>query len=760
MPRRFRLRTIIALLVLATAVPLGLFAVGLIWSSWRDQQAAVHSRNIEQARAIAATVVDEIDRTITSLRLLALLEPIDTDRAHYVAIVRRALPLNPTWESVRVIDPALAVLADTSAAEGTPAPLLNPDWVDRVIVTRQPAVSGLRRDPGGRWYVSIGVPVIRGDTLKYIIGARIRASAFGDILRRQRVGQEGVITILDGSRTIIARTRNEETYIGAKPRQDFIERTLATPEGSFRTQLLEGEPAYSAWTRVGDTGWAVGLGLLATTVDGPVQRSLLALVAALLAILTMGVGVALLLSRGLVRVQRLAAKNARALAQGDPVPLRRSRIVEVDDMFSGLREAGAILQARMHERDRAQAEADAYKAARLEREQSARRAAEALNRSKDEFVATVSHELRTPLNALFGWVALLKTGTLDATAQKHALDVLERNTRAQARLIEDLLDMSRVIQGAVRLDMRPLDLGDVLEAAVDSLRPTAQARQITVAVRRQGRAAVSADASRMQQVLWNLLSNSLKFTPPGGQVDAVAEVEDRHSVVRISDNGEGITPEFLPHVFDRFRQETADVTREHPGLGLGLSLVRHLTELHGGTVTAESRGKGQGATFTLRLPLLAARPEPAVAAGDVQLPPHEARVLQGMHVLAVDDEEDSRDLVATALRQAGARVTTAASSAEALAILGEHVVDLVVSDVAMPGGSGYELVRAIRASSRGGALPVVAVTAYNRREDREAAVAAGFDAHVGKPFEPRALVGLLAALVRPQMPTGNPSLPH
>jgi signal transduction histidine kinase/ActR/RegA family two-component response regulator len=450
------------------------------------------------------------------------------------------------------------------------------------------------------------------------------------------------------------------------------------------------------------------------------------------------------LSRGIVRAHRAAGAAAQALARGEVAEPFRSRIAEADDLSAALREAARILQARMRERDDAQREVDRNRAMLLEQEQAGRQAAEALSRAKDEFVATVSHELRTPLNAIYGWVALLKTAKLDESRRAHALDVIERNTRAQAQLIEDLLDMSRVIRGALRLEMRPVSLAEVLEAAVDSARPTAAARQISLTVHGGPELIASADHSRLQQVFWNLLANALKFTPPGGHVDARIAVDGQEAVVEISDDGEGIAPEFLPHVFDRFRQETGDITRTHSGLGIGLALVRHLTELHGGTVSARSPGKGKGSTFSVRLPIVreARRPVSSMIPA-----PERTTKLVDLHALVVDDDVDARELVAAAIGEAGARVTVAASAAEAAAIASDAEVTMVLTDLAMPNDSGYDLLRMLRANPRTARLPIVAITAYNRPEDRERAAAAGFDAHVAKPFHPAHLIDLLAAIV-------------
>ena len=320
-------------------------------------------------------------------------------------------------------------------------------------------------------------------------------------------------------------------------------------------------------------------------------------------------------------------------------------------------------------------------------------------------MATVSHELRTPLNAIFGWVAMLKLGALDAGGQAKALDVIDRNTRVQAQLIEDLLDMARVIRGTVRLEMQPVDLA--ARHRVRGRRGQAGRRRAPGHARASTRRAASrsspATPSRLQQIVWNLLSNAIKFSNAGDDVDVTLAQEGDDAVLRVHDTGAGIDPAFLPHVFERFRQETSDVTREHAGLGLGLSLVRHLAELHGGTVTAESGGKTQGATFTVRLPLIgvagrraqldSTAPTRGTPTGSAAAHPAEH-----LYVLAVDDDADARELVAAVLQQAGAQVTVAASVREAIAAIASRLPDVVMTDIAMPHATGFDLVRQLRAT--------------------------------------------------------------
>jgi len=380
--------------------------------------------------------------------------------------------------------------------------------------------------------------------------------------------------------------------------------------------------------------------------------------------------------------------------------------------------------------------------------QEARQAAEAANRAKDEFLATLSHELRTPLSPILGWVRLLRSGDLDAAASARGLEVIERNVRAQTQLIEDLLDVSRIITGKLRLEVRPMDLVTVVEAGIEAVRPAADAKAIQIESRLDPRAsAMVGDPDRLQQVVWNLVSNAVKFTPKEGRVEVELTGIDSHARLRVKDTGKGISPTFLPHVFDRLRQADSTSTRAHGGLGIGLAIVRHLVELHGGTVAAESGGEGKGAVFTVELPISpAAGPErPAPESAEAQ----EGSVrLDGVRVMVVDDEADTRDLLSFSLRNYGAEVTALGSASEALAAIQRDKPDVLVSDIGLPGDDGYVLIRKVRAldEDRGGRVPAAALTAYAKDEDRHRAIAAGFQAHVPKPVELAELASVVASL--------------
>lgn len=396
----------------------------------------------------------------------------------------------------------------------------------------------------------------------------------------------------------------------------------------------------------------------------------------------------------------------------------------------------------------------------------AKREAEAATRAKEEFLAVVSHELRTPLNAILGWSRLLRDGTLKAESVRRAVETIERNARSQAQLIEDILDYSRIISGKLRLDVQPVDLSNVLEAAIDVVRPAADAKGIRLqAVLGSAVGPISGDPDRLQQVMWNLLSNAVKFTPRGGRVQVRLERINSHAEISVCDTGQGIQPEFLPHVFERFRQADNTITRRHSGLGLGMAITRHIVELHGGTISVASGGENHGSTFTVVLPLMILhRPEPEAGA-DQGLEDDGGRLaelpsLAGLHVLVVDDQQDGRELVAEVLSRSGARVTTAESASDAYEKLLRLRPNVLVSDIEMPNEDGYSLIGRVRAldEERGGAIPAIALTAHARFKDRLKALAAGYQMHVPKPVEPAELIVVIANLSAPRTakPIGTP----
>jgi signal transduction histidine kinase/ActR/RegA family two-component response regulator len=384
----------------------------------------------------------------------------------------------------------------------------------------------------------------------------------------------------------------------------------------------------------------------------------------------------------------------------------------------------------------------------LLRAERARSEAEAANRIKDEFLATLSHELRTPLTSLLGWSSVLREARRDEKVLNQGLEAIDRNARVQAQLIDDLLDVSRIVSGKLNLEVRPLDITSVTRAAINVVRPAADAKGISLDYWAEpGLGAISADSARLHQIIWNLLSNAVKFTPNGGKICIRVEQDGADARVTVKDTGQGIEPEFLPRVFDRFLQADSSTTRSFGGLGLGLAIVRHLVELHGGTVSAQSEGLNKGATFSATFPLLAERAEPFTMPHSE---PHgmENHSLDGLRVLLVDDEAEAREILSTVMTRTGAEVTACHSASEALATLLEWKPDVILSDIAMPDEDGYSFIGKVRSLPRekGGETPAAALSAYARDIDRRQALAAGYQMHIAKPIAATQLVTMVARL--------------
>jgi signal transduction histidine kinase/CheY-like chemotaxis protein len=391
--------------------------------------------------------------------------------------------------------------------------------------------------------------------------------------------------------------------------------------------------------------------------------------------------------------------------------------------------------------ERAHAEEDRLNLARAE---AAREHAEHANSAKDQFLATLSHELRSPLNVMLGWTQMLRSGQVPAEPAGRGFEILERNVRLQAQLIEDLLDVSRIVAGKLRIEKRTIDLGAAVETAVDAARPAARARKVTLTARIEPCLYMAADPQRIQQVVSNLLTNALKFTPEGGSIDVSVEHAGDGAQVRVRDTGIGIAPDLLPRMFDRFQQGDSSTTRTHGGLGLGLAIVKHLVEQHGGSVEATSDGVNRGSTFTLTLPLLA---DLMLAPPPRQPPAMDESLLSGVRVLVVDDEADERVTLATILERVGARPTVVGSTREALDAISHTLPDVLLSDVAMPGENGYTLIRRVRMTVDAGRLPAAALSAHADEDSKARALGAGFQTYLSKPIEPALLVAAIASLV-------------
>jgi PAS domain S-box-containing protein len=461
------------------------------------------------------------------------------------------------------------------------------------------------------------------------------------------------------------------------------------------------------------------------------------------------------------RIERYETVRVRKDGQRVEISLTISPIRDSSGRIIGAAKIAHDITARRHaerallERDLQLSKLSTERKLSLESERAARSEAERLGHMKDEFLATLSHELRTPLNAIQGWTTLLRERRVKPEEFDRGLETIERNVRIQVQLVNDLLDMSRIISGKIHLDVQPLYLHEIANDSIEAVRQSALARNIRIQPLLDSHIGlVRGDPSRLQQVLWNLLSNAIKFTPRGGRVQVVLERINSHAEIRVEDSGIGIRTEFLPHVFDRFRQADASTTRHYGGLGLGLSIVKNLVELHGGTVRVKSPGENQGSSFIVTLPISHVRVEEHYVdnSGRVDRDPLEAMEvprLDNVRVLVVDDESDGRALIARILEDRGASVVCASSAREALEALTRDHFALLLSDIGMPDIDGFELIRQVREldKSRSGPIPAIAITAYARAEDRQRSLLAGFHMHLSKPIEARELVASIAGLI-------------
>jgi signal transduction histidine kinase len=732
--------------VLLTILPvLGLSAV-ISLLLWNQHRRIMERGLIDTARAQALVVERELETAVLGLEGLARSEHLDDGNLMaFYDESNRVMRGHPTWATVVLVDRAGRMLTNLRRPFGEPLPAMDGDPAVRAVVTEhRAAVTGLLRAPvTGQWSMAVMVPVMRGGTVRYVLMVAIDQPTWSDLLARWQVPRDWFAVLVDQHGTIVARTQAAERFVGTPATAEYRRRSREALEGVFKQPTLEGVHVYVAFARVPTADWSVALAIPAALVETGPRRLLLGAAAAFAGAFGLALLMALFLSRRITApIARLSAA-AEALGRGEvPAAEPAATIVEVENLAGTLHRAARLLARRSAERDRALDE----RAMLLEREQRARAEAEAANRSKDEFLAVLSHELRTPLNAMLGWIRMLRSERLDAAQRERALEVIDRNTTLQAQLIGDLLDVSRIVAGKLQLEMHPVDLVDIVRHVLDSFTGDAAARRVVLDARLDpAGVVVHGDAVRLQQVLGNLLSNAMKFTPPGGRVTVAVSRDGGRARLAVTDTGEGIAPEVLPHVFDRFRQADSTSARRRGGLGLGLAIVRHLVEGHGGSVRAESPGTGLGATFVVELPLLSGPAAvPGTAAGGAPTARGAPR-LEGLHLLLVEDEADFRELAASVLREAGAQVSAAASAAEALILLEDQTVDVLVSDLGLPGADGFALLRSVRSmQAPNGAMSAVALTAFADADTRARALAAGFRHYATKPISPAELVGLVA----------------
>lgn len=621
--RRVPLRTLLALVVLATTGSFVVFAGWQAESVRRNHREAITRQNVDIVRAVSGAVDGDVRSSLNALSVLATLDVLQSPQAldAFADAALRLVRTQAHWHAVLLADGRGRELMNVAErhprqASGQPVP-----WARAVLASGMTSISGLLEEPGepGHYFI-IATPVLRDDT-RFVLGAMISTERLSGVLRSQAIETERVLALIDADLRIMARTRDEARRIGGPPSPDFAEAAQRMDEGSWESVLLEGTPAYAALKRSPLTSWTVGLGVPQERINGPLRANMTRLIAVGIIVLIVGTWSVLLLARGIVPALDKAGHAANALARDEPLPPLQSRIAEVARLFEGMHDAEQTLRARRQERDdaeRRRARAAEEREAALRAEQHARQDAEHANRLKDEFLMAVSHELRTPLTAIRGWARMLQSGQIAEAQRLRAVETIDRNAHALTQLVNDLLDVSQAGSGKLRLDIRHVRVQDVIGAALATIQPAAAARNISLAVHAEpAPLIVQADPDRLQQMIWNLVANAVKFTPPEGHVVVSAGRRDERVEIAVWDDGPGIDPAFLPYAFDAFRQGAAGLVRVHGGLGLGLAIVRQLTELHGGTVEAFNNPDGRGATFRLVLPVLAASlpPDPRTSHG-------------------------------------------------------------------------------------------------------------------------------------------------
>ena len=763
-----KLRSHLVVLVLVAVIPLLAFSVLMLRQEAEDQRAVLDQGMRTTVRALSVAIDGEVKASQAILETLAASTELDRgDLKAFHRLCVRAIE-GRTNAYIILFDRSGQPLVNSSRPFGTPLPnpLLGvrpagtdpryPDLpvggaepVKRVLETGRVAVSDLFVSLfTGRPRVSLDVPVIRSGAVRYVLEISFDPENFTQLLLARHLPSYSVAALVDRRGVAIARSLDTAGRVGHRLAPTLAEAVAAADEGSGTGQTAEGTPVYHVFNRSTATGWTTSLAVSQAVVSVPLTRSIVLLGGGAAIALILGLGAAWLVGHRIATPLSGLANAASSMVRGEHADLTVSTVHEVAELHGALVTAGAAVRDAAAERER-----------RLVAE-AKRAEAQTANQAKDEFLAMLSHELRTPINAVYGWVHMLRAGQVAADARERALDAIMRNAHAQVRLIDDLLDVSRIVSGKMRLDVRAVDLKAVVEAALDAVRPAADGKGVRLqAVLDPDAGPLMGDPDRLQQVVWNLLTNAVKFTPKGGRVQVHLQRVNSHVEISVSDTGQGIAADVLPIVFDRFWQADRGPTRTHQGLGLGLALVRHLIEAHGGTVTAQSAGPDQGATFAITLPVTLARlggvsEERVHPTARVVLPTYVGPALEGVRVLVVDDDIDSLDLATAILTAARAEVRTCQSAAEAFSVFGSWRPDVLITDIEMPVEDGLSLIRKIRAlePARGGKVPAVALTAYGRVEDRLRTLSAGFSMHLPKPVDPAELTTVVASLAGRESP--------
>jgi len=727
MIRRVPLRRRLFVVVVAAVVPLAIMSGFALYAGYEQQRQQAERAGLDIARAHSTAVGAELKRTISILQVLGHSGAVARlDAARIIDRANEALATQANWRAITLADARGRLLLDSRFKPGQePSETPDPESLRRVIATQQPVIGRLTKEPQGTYAFAVRVPVMQDSELRYVLSAVIDPKTILAVLNTQRVPGDWVVAVGDENGMRIARTRSVEQSLGtpfSSTLMEMMERRGS--EGTGVTRNSEGDPVFTAWTRSREFGWITAVGLPTAAVDASGRESLTALGTGVALSILLGLLAALFMARRIVKPIASLREAAIGMGRGEPFQAPEVDLQEVHDVSTTLAAAA-----------REQAAARAEREELLQREQAARTAAEAANRAKDEFLAMLGHELRNPLGAISNAATVLGRRDLDGEQAERSRSVIVRQVGHLARLTDDLLDAGRALMGKIVLQRRPLDLSAVAMQSVATLKASRRLSDHRV-IEDFESAWVDADPVRLDQIIANLVVNAVKYTPRGRTIRVGVKRDREEAVLVVADNGAGIEPELAPRVFDLFVQGRRDLDRSEGGLGIGLTLVRRLTELHGGSASVRSDGPDKGSEFTIRLPRIEAQAQH-------DAPPAKATAAS-RHVLVVEDNPDARETLSMLLELGGHRVETAADGAAALEKALALQPELALIDVGLPNIDGYEVARRIRASHGIRRPYLIALTGYGSPEDRARAVEAGFDRHVVKPVDPETLSEIMA----------------
>jgi len=715
-------------IVVAGLLPLILLAFATLLYNAQTQRRQQIKTAENTMRSVMAAVDAELRTSLASLDALAASPRLQArDFAGFYAEARALLERRPSWANIVLSDPSSQHVVNVRLPLGSPLPrAIDPGAVEATVRAGVPGVGNLIWSPVLNMYVfAVRLPIREGDRIPYVLTAVLRPEAVLEIVKRHVLPEGATVAVLDGRRMVVVRTRNQAQWVGKPPSASFLE-MLDRGENSAVTTTLEGVRVYTVYHRSNETGWSAAIGIPTATVDAPVMRSYTVLGGSVLASVVLGLGAAFFTGRTVTGPMRRLERAAASVARGEAPLLPETDLPEI-------RQAMLALLAAHIERDKL---LHSERQARL-LEQNARLAAELANKTKDEFLAMLGHELRNPLAAIATAAQVLDHAeqTQRKDVEEHAKAIIRRQVRHLSKLTDDLLDAARVMMGKIVLDRRPVDLAQLVSNTVDTLRNTGQLQRHECTTNLES-VWVNVDPTRIDQVLANLLTNAVKYTPPPGRIDVSVRRELDEAVFSVRDSGLGVEPELLPRIFDLFVQGERGLDRSQGGLGIGLTLVRRIAELHGGRAEARSEGAGKGSEFIVRLPSIAA-PAEAVA------PENAVRNTTRRRIAVVEDNDDVRASLRVLLEMEGHDVVEAKDGLQGVDTILREQADVALVDIGLPSLDGYGVARAVRSRARHPVV-LVAITGYGSQGDAERGAQAGFDAYMVKPVDAAILSELIA----------------